>query len=197
MTQAWDDALEAEDDGISWTSEADPNLARDILNGHAATLPGRLGQQEDDVGPMGETRPYAFPTSLPVPHEDVPPISSSAPVLPSQLPVTLSSTPVLSTPTGHKQSDSQKLDAETYLEEVRDTVPPTLDDLPSGVRTQAIDVPVRSVRSSYSAGSVTSSSDGSPVDKLGAALESSGLERERGRNRAQTPIQGSRAPEEW
>lgn len=45
-----------------------------------------------------------------------------------------------------------------------------------------------------SAGSATSSSDGSPVEKLGAALEV--MEVDRGRNRAQTPLQANVPPAE-
>jgi 3-phosphoinositide dependent protein kinase-1 len=53
-----------------------------------------------------------------------------------------------------------------------------------------IDVPVDT-------GSSTSSSEGSPVEKLGAALEA--IRIDRGRNRAQTPVQGNvRIPEiDW
>lgn len=49
--------------------------------------------------------------------------------------------------------------------------------------------PTRRDRGSYSTGSATSSSDGSPVEKLSAALDA--MMFDRGRNRAQTPIQGN------
>jgi len=45
-------------------------------------------------------------------------------------------------------------------------------------------------------GSSTSSSEGSPVEKLGAALEA--IRIDRGRNRVQTPVQGNRLPDvDW
>ena len=195
--QAWDNMLEADDDDIPWASDTDGKRTMYKLNGYDAngTSSGRVDHIEENIGPKGESRPYVFPSSPPIPDDNVQ-RASSTPILPSQgLPVL--ATPIPPTPVETKTRESSKVDVETYSEEDRDTVPPTLDDLPSAVRTQAIDVPVRSVRSSYSAGSVTSSSDGSPVDKLGTALEATALERERGRNRAQTPIQGNRPPEEW
>ncbi|TCD69268.1 pkb-activating kinase-like protein [Steccherinum ochraceum] len=197
VTQAWDDMIEAEDDDIGWASDTGPTLAGYALNGSPAgtTLPDKLNGEL--VGPMGETKPYAFPTSPPIPDDSNPAVAaSSTPVLSSQ-DIASSTPPNAPLIVSEKARDTPKPESEIDLEEVRDVVPATLDELPTGVRTQAIDVPVRSVRSSYSAGSVTSSSDGSPVSRLGAALEAADLERERGRNRAQTPIQGNKPPEEW
>ena len=52
-----------------------------------------------------------------------------------------------------------------------------------------IDVPVPPVQQDvFAMGSTTSSSEGSPIEKLGAALEAA---LNRGRNRVQTPIQGN------
>ncbi|KAH8093861.1 kinase-like protein [Cristinia sonorae] len=200
VVKAWDDMLDPEDDDISWASDADPGLEGYKLNGnHGNTLPGMIEQQHDgeNVGPMGETRPYAFPASPPIPDEVS--ASSSTPG-PATAVSSLSQTPTPATPIPLPPDPAKTEPDSADLEEIRDTVPSTLDTLPSGVRvTQAIDVPVRSVRSSSSAGSFTSSSDGSPVDKLGAALEAAKLDlgEERGRNRAQTPIQGNKPPEEW
>ena len=74
----------------------------------------------------------------------------------------------------------------------------TLDDIPLAVRTQPIDLPTTSNghRDPYSAGSATSSSEGSPPS---AALDAA-LALARGRNRSQTPIQGNgpaHDDEEW
>ncbi|RPD63800.1 kinase-like protein [Lentinus tigrinus ALCF2SS1-6] len=71
-------------------------------------------------------------------------------------------------------------------DEIRDTVNDVLD-VPFVARSPPIDVPRAPGPGSHSTGSVSSSSDGSPVDKLAAALE----EAARGRNRSQTPIQGN------
>lgn len=89
-------------------------------------------------------------------------------------------------------------DSGTEADEGRDTVAATLDDIPMAVRTQPIDVPTapNGLRDSYSTGSATSSSDGSPPS---AALDAA-LAEARGRNRSQTPIQGNgpaRDEEEW
>jgi 3-phosphoinositide dependent protein kinase-1 len=89
-------------------------------------------------------------------------------------------------------------DSGVEADEDRDIVSPTLDNLPSEVKTQPIDVPFvpNGLRDSYSTGSATSSSDGSPP---GSALDAA-LTIARGRNRTQTPIQGNepaRDDEEW
>ena len=124
-------------------------------------------------------------TSVPAPIS-LPPSSPSADTQTNSVP---------SPSTGVRFSDASPTQAEKDAEEDRDTVPPTLDDVPMAVRTQPIDVPPRTVRDSYSTGSTTSSSDGSPVEKM-EALDP-GLNR--GRNRAQTPIQGNgpSRDEEW
>jgi 3-phosphoinositide dependent protein kinase-1 len=58
--------------------------------------------------------------------------------------------------------------------------------------SKPIDVPTAEEPHEVShAGSATSSSEGSPIEKLGAALEAA---LNRGRNRAQTPIQGNEVP---
>ncbi|KAI0633279.1 kinase-like protein [Trametes polyzona] len=77
-------------------------------------------------------------------------------------------------------------DSPTPDDEGRDTVNDELD-IPGLARSPPIDVPRVPGPGSHSTGSVTSSSDGSPVDKLAAAMD----EAARGRNRAQTPIQGN------
>ena len=70
-------------------------------------------------------------------------------------------------------------------DEVRDTVDDVLD-IPVPTRSSPIEVS-RARPGSHSTGSITSSSDGSPVDKLPVASD----ETARGRPRAQTPIQGN------
>lgn len=199
----WDEMVEAEDedgDEISWASDGEGQFQFGAGNrpGGPPVIATTNGHSHaEEVGPMGEIRPYAFPSSA-TPHEqasqkDIPPhVNGSAPQV-----------------TPHAQHAPQNGangvvrfagatigDAETDIEEDRDTVPPNLDDLPDSVRTQPIDVPIRGKRDSISTGSATSSSDGSPVEKLGVALEAVGLNR--GRNRAQTPIQlNSRPDDEW
>ena len=69
----------------------------------------------------------------------------------------------------------------------RDAANEEADEVPGLARSPPIDVPRVPGPGSHSTGSVTSSSDGSPVDKLAAAMD----ETARGRNRAQTPIQGN------
>ncbi|KAI0743885.1 kinase-like protein [Daedaleopsis nitida] len=71
-------------------------------------------------------------------------------------------------------------------DEIRDTVQDILN-IPVMARSQPIDVPRVPGPGSHSTGSVSSSSEGSPVEKL-AALDDDAA---RGRNRAQTPIQGN------
>ncbi|THH30304.1 hypothetical protein EUX98_g3889 [Antrodiella citrinella] len=194
--QAWEDMLEAEDDDMSWASD-DPEHKQNGSARDSTPVPTKL---LENVGPMGEMRPFAFPASPPLLDDKVlsaPVAFPTVPILPSQVTTAPELAPASSDIPLRAPQDAAEM-SQPDLEEVRDTVPPNLDDLPSGVRTQAsdvIDIPVRSVRNSFSAGS-TSSSDGSPVSKLSLALEAANLERERGRNRAQTPIQGNRAPEE-
>jgi len=54
------------------------------------------------------------------------------------------------------------------------------------------------LRNSISTGSSTSSSEGSPVERLGAAMEAMAVDRDRGRDPATTPIQLCVAPDsQW
>lgn len=239
----WDEMVDGEDgDEMSWASDGEgvgrPSLEfeedqgeiqmRDPFtngyvngngNGYAITT------APPEVGPLGETRPYHFP-SLPEPASpeepeepnpsepqlssipesepslSPPSLSTPPPSVPSLPPPTANNAPLVQPQptqpsTGVRFSVISPTQAEKEAEEDRDTVPPTLDDVPMAVRTQPIDVPPRAVRDSYSTGSTTSSSDGSPVEKLEAALEAAGINR--GRNRAQTPIQGNgpSMDEEW
>lgn len=71
-------------------------------------------------------------------------------------------------------------------DEIRDTVNDVLD-IPVPTRSSPIDVPRAPRPGSHSTGSITSSSDGSPVDKMPVPSDESS----RGRPRAQTPIQGN------
>lgn len=96
------------------------------------------------------------------------------------------------------EPQADKSDSGAEADEDRDIVAPTLDNLPAAVKTQPIDVPFvpNGLRDSYSTGSATSSSEGSPPNTaLDAALTLA-----RGRDRTQTPIQGNEpahADEEW
>ena len=202
----WDEMVEGEgkdEDEISWASGGEAQFQL----GAGATRPGGPPiisttngfSHDEEVGPMGETRPYVFPST------STPPAQSSCEEIPPRVNGSASQAGLLlqqshqnsPNPTGVVRfTEPINGNGGEDPEEVRDTVPPTLDDVPSAVRTQPIDVPPRGKRDSYSTGSVTSSSDGSPVEKLEASLEAAGLNR--GRNRAQTPIQGNSHPdEEW
>lgn len=61
-------------------------------------------------------------------------------------------------------------------------------DSPTSLTVTAVGepVPIKSLDLPIETGSTTSSSDGSPIEKLGAALEA--MQMDRGRARAQTPI---------
>ncbi|TFK92034.1 kinase-like protein [Polyporus arcularius HHB13444] len=169
---AWDEldgdenAFEEDDDDLedeeapSWTSngQGQYELSSPQPNGHANPEP-------EDVGPYGERRTGTLP---PLPLSNVEEESGSSSdgvrfIAPS--PQTFPSIPE---------------------DEIRDTVNDVLD-VSFVARSSPIDVPRASGPGSHSTGSVSSSSEGSPVEKLAAALD----EAARGRNRAQTPIQGN------
>ncbi|KAJ2966184.1 hypothetical protein NUW54_g13883 [Trametes sanguinea] len=82
--------------------------------------------------------------------------------------------------------EPSKEDSPEADDEDRDTVNDDMD-VPDLRGRRLLDVPRVPGPGSHSTGSVSSSSDGSPVDKLVAAMD----EAARGRNRAQTPIQGN------
>ncbi|KAK7692547.1 hypothetical protein QCA50_004177 [Cerrena zonata] len=207
----WDEMVDGEDgDGMSWASDGEVVVGggshveeEGEIQMHDPFTNGFVngnGYPPPEVGPLGETRPYHFPT-LPEPESpQTPPESDPIPEVAPESSAPAPPATIVAQPqptTGVRFSVSSPTQAEKEAEEDRDTVPPTLDDVPVAVRTQPIDVPPRGVRDSYSTGSTTSSSDGSPVEKLEAALEAAGLNR--GRNRAQTPIQGNgpAKDEEW
>jgi len=96
--------------------------------------------------------------------------------------------PPPSTQQGHEDIDDSATEATgTTKEETR----PVLDARSS---SKPIDVPTATKQQDMPTGSATSSSDGSPIEKLGAALEAA---LNRGRNRVQTPIQGNGAAPNW
>lgn len=203
----WDEMVEGDEeeeeeeegDGISWASDGEGRFqfAAGQRPGGPLAITTNGYSHADEVGPMGETRPYAFPSATTPPTQasskDIPPhVNGSA----SQVPPQTQQPPQNGTTGVVRFGGVTNGDAEAEMEEDRDKVPPNMDALPESVRTQPIDVPLREKRDSLSTGSATSSSDGSPVEKLGVALEAAGLNR--GRNRAQTPIQGNSGPdEEW
>ncbi|TBU41669.1 kinase-like protein [Dichomitus squalens] len=164
---AWDEldenAIEDEDDqdelddAVSWTSNGGGTEHQYSPTRTNGHAPAEL------IGPYGERKTDGFP---PLPLSNVEEERSSMSdgvrfVSPSQA----SSIPE---------------------DEVRDTVHDVLD-VPVPTRSLPIDVPCVRGPGSHSTGSISSSSDGSPVDKLAAALD----EAARGRPRAQTPIQGN------
>ncbi|KAI0645494.1 kinase-like protein [Trametes meyenii] len=164
---AWDALVNSDtfenaidDDAISWASDGETGeytLAPGETNGYHP-------QDSQAIGPMGERRTSTLPP-LPLANvEEERSISNDGVrfVAPAE-------------------SDSPVPD-----DEGRDTVNDEID-FPGIARSPPIDVPRLPGPGSHSTGSVTSSSDGSPVDKLAAAMD----ETARGRNRAQTPIQGN------
>ena len=99
----------------------------------------------------------------------------------------LESIPVapLTSPLSQQDRDPGNTDAENASETGDDTERPDIDRRTS---SKPIDVPTAAEpQEVFHAGSATSSSEGSPIEKLGAALEAA---LNRGRNRLQTPIQG-------
>lgn len=216
----WDELVDSgrDEDEMSWASDEDHTEEIKFVE-----IPTTLGQQNgrpEEVGPMGETRPtYVLAPSIPVGTAETNgrqtprPLSmkngvngqsqtgsgSSSGVRfveeEEQISPEESSQPL---PISRQTSESDRTDSGAEADEDRDTVAPTLDDIPSAVKTQPIDVPLvtSGLRDSFSTGSATSSSDGSPPS---AALDAA-LAMARGRDRTQTPIQGSRPAnhdEEW
>ncbi|KAI0342133.1 kinase-like protein [Trametopsis cervina] len=169
---AWDDSIDGQDDDeISWASDGG---ADGFKFGSVETTESGMHAHEESVGPLGETRP-------PLP----------SPPLPAQQKETEQNGRMTPRPS------KDQPDSGTEADEDRDTVAATLDNIPTAVRTQAVDVPFmpNGVRDSYSTGSATSSSDSGspPAGELDAELN-------RGRNRSQTPIQGHGTlhdDEEW
>ncbi|CAL1706788.1 unnamed protein product [Somion occarium] len=194
----WDEMVDgaADGDDMSWASEGDGEYQLGAPSANANGVSGVNGHHApEEVGPKDERRPYQFP-ALPPPDSPDPEPQAQLEIVPDPQTSPSSQTNGQNC-SGVRFANEEKTQAEKEAEEGRDTVPPTLDDIPVAVRTQPIDIPPRTIRDSYSTGSTTSSSDGSPVDKLASALD--GVELNRGRNRAQTPIQGH-APskdEEW
>ena len=204
------------DDEISWASEGEDQHLNKFKFGSASTtsdasavyeMATKVEHRKDAVGPMGEERPYA--SSPPASDGSTesgasgrrtprPPGEANGHVAKTADPVTSSSPssgvrfaeakqiPASEQP---RRTVEEPPDSGTEADEDRDTVPPTLDiPVPVTVRTLPIDVPVKTngVRDSYSTGSATSSSDGSPpMGTLDAALDNL----KRGRNRVQTPLQ--------
>lgn len=214
----WDELVDSgrDEDEMSWASDDDRGGEIQFLDMQTAT--GQQNSRVEEVGPMGETRPqaYAPASSVPVGTTDAKPVppplsirngvnghshsgsgsgSSSGVRFVEKDPQTF---PALPPPISRQTSESEKSDSGIEADEDRDTVAPTLDDIPSAVKTQPIDVPLATngLRDSFSTGSATSSSDGSPPS---AALDAA-LALARGRDRTQTPIQGNgpaNSDEEW
>lgn len=213
---AWDEMVDGErdEDEMSWASDDD--RGGDVRFMEIQPTSSQQNGRDEEVGPLGETRLTYVPSpSIPV---------GAAETNGRQTPRPLSKAngvnkhsqsgsgvrfaesdlqaspqePLQSLPLSRQTSESEKTDSGAEADEDRDTVAPTLDDIPSAVKMQPIDVPLATsgLRDSFSAGSATSSSDGSPPSTtLDAALAMA-----RGRDRTQTPIQGSGLAgddEEW
>lgn len=209
----WDEVVDSnrDDDEISWASDDEVPMQiqdfkfQDTQDG-APVINGDEHDTERPVGPLGESRPYAFPTiasegsegsgrTVSQPANETNGVKASSHHVASS---SSSGVRFLEADT-HDQDPPQESQGEppdpaAEAEEDRDKVAATLDDIPTTVRTSPIDVPAsNTARDSYSASSATSSSDGSPPSAaLDAALA-------RGRNRAQTPIQGHEVvhEEDW
>ena len=180
---SWDALVGDSDpeDDISWASEGE---GQDVFAAPGAQAPNGYAYYED-VGPTGELRPYAFPPAV------GPSTDNAAPPQPTSTPsdagkeegpsVRFVGIPQAGATNGLGTSNGVPANGAS-----------SSHDVPSVVKAQPIDVPAPkgAVVDSYSTGSATSSSDGSPIEQLGAALQAAGMDR--GRNRAQTPIQGNR-----
>ncbi|KAI0745389.1 kinase-like protein [Earliella scabrosa] len=153
-----DDEVDEGEDTVSWTSNGE--------GGDYTLGPGQPNghSHRDIIGPYGEKRTGTLP---PIPLAGVEEEMSG------------SNDGVRFMAPSHSQPSIPD-------DELRDTVRDILD-IPIATRSQPIDVPRVAGPGSHSTGSATSSSDGSPVEKLAATLD----EAARGRNRAQTPIQGN------
>lgn len=214
VSAAWDDLVYGgrDEDEMSWASD-DGGIEAFKLGGVTTDASGVEDAvhhyEEEAVGPMGETRQYASsPSSSPGSSA----IEQNGRGTPRPISINTHTVSAGANGSSHARSGSgsgvrfieaasngspekrpkpelldEPPDSGTEADEDRDTVAATLDDIPMAVRTQPIDVPFvgNGIRDSYSTGSATSSSDGGspPVGGLDAALN-------RGRNRAQTPIQG-------
>ncbi|KAF9814584.1 hypothetical protein IEO21_05042 [Rhodonia placenta] len=181
----WDQLVgdgEGPDDDISWASDGETAAT----TGPGTNTPNGYAYYEE-VGPMGERRPYAFPP--------IPELSNGAEELPR--PPTNGFTQETSSemPGVRFSSVPQQIGSAVVDDEPVNGVPSLLN-VPSVVKAQPINVPVprAAITDAYSLESTTSSSDGSPIEHLEAVLEASGINR--GRNRAQTPIQGNGPPDE-
>jgi 3-phosphoinositide dependent protein kinase-1 len=211
---AWDDLIDGgrDEDEMSWASDDAPE---GFKFGSADTNDSGMRSYEGAVGPMGEVRPSAplRPTSVGSSGDERNGRSTPQPLNQNGSTISDKREGSSHTPSGSSsgvrfkeaaeatsslehQSATKPVeetsDSGAEADEGRDTVAATLDDIPTAVRTQAIDVPFlpNGVRDSYSTGS-SSSDGGSPP--LPASLE-------RGRNRSQTPIQGHGTlcdDEEW
>ncbi|TFY58922.1 hypothetical protein EVJ58_g6111 [Rhodofomes roseus] len=179
---SWDALVGDSDpeDDISWASDTEGQE----FFATGAKPPNGYAYYEDE-GPMGELRPYAFPPAIgPITDKANSPSSNSHAAGRDEGPsVHFADIPKVG-------SVAAAGDSSTVLANGASSS----HDVPSVVKAQPIDVPAPkgAVVDSYSTGSATSSSDGSPIEQLGVALEAAGIDR--GRNRAQTPIQGNRPP---
>lgn len=146
-----------EEDAASWASNGEGGEYFPAMDSNGHARPAL-------VGPYGETRTDSLP---PIPLADVEEERGSS-------------------VDGVRFVSPAQSQPSIPEDELRDTVKDILD-VPAIARSAPIDVPRAPGPGSHSTGSVSSSSDGSPIEKMGVVMD----EAARGRPRAQTPIQGN------
>ena len=196
---AWDELVNEGDDGdeLSWASDAEGG---ELVLPPGARVPNEYFSVQAAVVPLNE---YAFPAtngqaSAPA-GEGSGPADSSAP---QQQPqngdrkepaVQFNDVPRAGEEVPIEQPNGASAGPDSGAGAGASAPPLTCTsvNVPAAVQTQPIDVPQVAVADSHSvsAGSASSSSEGSPVGRLDAAMADAALNR--GRPRAQTPIQGS------
>ena len=152
---AWDDLVDTgrDEDEMSWASDDDQG--GEVQFNIVQPTPIRQNGQIEEVGPMGETRPTYFPSpSIPVGtaetngrqtpraihngvngHSQSGSGSSSGVRFAEQDSQPPSPELVQPPQLARQTSESDKTDSGTEADEDRDTVAPTLDDIPSAVKT--------------------------------------------------------------
>ena len=160
----------ADDDGIGWTEDAHgAEFERYKLKFHTGTFK-RASRIVEEVGPMGEFADYTLTTANGGAHTELSPSSKNANV--------------------NGTDDVAKVAKE------EDTESPSYTIIPQAAALSLTPIPIPIPSTPHNGnppGSGTSSSCGSLVDKSSvvAAIAAQELELERGRNRAQTPVQGN------
>ncbi|KZT08424.1 kinase-like protein [Laetiporus sulphureus 93-53] len=178
---AWDSLVGNQDgtidEGIPWATDEETSF---LFGSGARFTNGNVYSEEE--GPMGEQRPYAFPPNLDHNNGDADDTPKFMTRVDKSDTSTVRFTGMPSARTAVSDDDELPTGGHPILD---------VPGVPSVVKAHPIDVPAskEAVVDSCSTGSATSSSDGSAVEKLGAAMETSGIDR--GRSRDQTPLVGN------